>query len=282
MIKCIEQLSKERINDISLLYFKHKLSVNQIMSIEAMSKNEVLAILNITRPYYKFSKKELASFSFSSPSFLVISDTHIGNENMKTEYIDEVYRFAKENSICHVFHAGDIIQSTVTGVAREWKSEEKQIKYVLDKYPKEKGVQTHFLLGNHDFKTIYKHEYYLDMLKSREDFNILGYKRCYLNWCKNLLSLNHDITNYRLKLPYISNTLLNFYGHRHDLLVKNNCIYLPTLSNDLKHYSKKEVTPGYIKVTLTNRDVIINHYEVFEKEKVICVNNGQILKRRIK
>ena len=113
-------------------------------------------------------------------------------------------------------------------------------------------------------------------------FDILGFKRCYINWYKNLLSLNHDINSYRLKLPYVSDTLMNFYGHRHDLLVKNNCIYLPTLSNDLKYYGKKDVSPGFIEVSTEDKKVSVNHYRVFEVNGVVSVSQGLILKRKLK
>lgn len=281
MLKCVEQISKDKICEIADLYFKNKLSINQIMGLEGMSKNEVLCILNLYKPYYKFAKKELSSFTFSSPSFLVISDTHIGNEDMKMNYLQEVYRLAKAKEISHVFHTGDLIQGTVTGVSKKLKNEEKQISYLIDNYPKKRGIQTHILLGNHDFKTLSKQEYYMSMLKSRSDFDILGFKRCYLNWCKKLLSLNHDITNYRLNLPYVSDTLINFYGHRHDLLIKNNCIYLPTLSNDLKHYGKKEVVPGFILVSKEGNMAMAEHFIVFEKGTTISVNKGIVLKRKI-
>ena len=282
MIKCIEELTKEKITEVTELYFKHKLSINQIMSIENMSKNEVLSILNITHPYYKFSKSELSSFSFSAPKFIVISDTHIGNQNMKIDYIEEVYRLAKEKNIAHIFHTGDIIQSTVLGVSKEWKNQEKQIRFLVENYPCVKKIQTHILLGNHDFKTLFKNKYFMSILQSRRDFDILGFKRCYINWYKNLLSLNHDINSYRLKLPYVSDTLMNFYGHRHDLLVKNNCIYLPTLSNDLKYYGKKDVSPGFIEVSTEDKKVSVNHYRVFDLNGVVSVSQGLILKRKLK
>ena len=282
MIRCIEQLSKDIIFEVSELYFKNKLSVNKIMQIENMSKNEVLSILNSTHPYFKFSRSDLSCFSFSHPSFLVISDTHIGNENMNEQYIEEVYRLAKEKKISHIFHTGDVIQSTMSGVSKKMQKEEKQLELLVQEYPRVKGIQTHFLLGNHDFKTLSKNSYFMSILQSRKDFDILGFKRCYISWYKNLLSLNHEIANYHFHLPYVSDTLMNFYGHRHDLLIKNNCIYLPTLSNDLKHYGKKEVSPGFIEVNEEDGKGCVQHYRVFDHKGIHSVNQGTILKRKLR
>ena len=283
MICRIEELSKSRMEDITEMYFKHKISINNIMSLEGLSKNEVLAILSQARPSFRFTKEELSSFSFQEDGFMMIADTHIGHELMNMDYLLVAYEVAKEQNIHQVFHMGDLIQSTVRGVSKSLQNEEKQIEYVVDHYPKYKDIQTHILLGNHDFKTLSKQDYYMTMLKSRSDFDILGYKRCYLSWYKKLLSLNHEINSYHLILPNNQDTYYNFYGHRHDLQVKRNCVWIPTLSDDLKHYERKAPAPGLIIVSKNEQDSFIEHYVVFpdQNEQVIAVRQGIVLKKKL-
>lgn len=261
----LQQLSKEDSMRISDLYYNYHISIEQLAKMEEKFQNELLGVLWSKNPQHFFKTKELSSISLPGDSLLVLSDTHIGSNKMNMDYIIEAYKYARVNKINHILHLGDLMQSTMCGVQNSLRNEERQINFILNHYPYYKKIKTHILLGNHDYKTLMKNKVYLEMLKSRRDFNLLGFKRCYITWQGKLLSLNHPIEHYHLNLPYKNDTTLNLYGHRHGLLVKNNCIYLPTLSDDLKHYGKEKIEPGWIVLQKENATLRIENYRIQEK-----------------
>jgi predicted phosphodiesterase len=88
--------------------------------------------------------------------FGVVSDTHLASDYEDLESLEKMYNIFSKEGINKVFHSGDITDGIgvysgqenflkVTGVA-------KQAKYVIENYPKKKGIETILISGNHDMK----------------------------------------------------------------------------------------------------------------------------------
>lgn len=113
--------------------------------------------------YYSFEQKEK-----KCTTFLLISDTHIGNEQLfNEEILKAVYDFALENGIDRCFHLGDLFEGnqSISSLLNKYlcfddvsllDSFEDVFKYQLEcfikKYPHpdEEKMRTYCLLGNHD------------------------------------------------------------------------------------------------------------------------------------
>lgn len=91
--------------------------------------------------------------------FGIISDTHLGSKVEELELLEEYYTIAKKRKIRNVFHCGDVIEgiNIYNGQIRDLKLNtiEKQITHVIEDYPKEKRIKTHFILGNHDISSFF-------------------------------------------------------------------------------------------------------------------------------
>lgn len=91
--------------------------------------------------------------------FLLIADTHIGNDKMHNfKLINNVYDLAIKNGIRNTFHLGDVFDGVNCNDSKKVKQAkiEEQLKLFMDYYPnlEPSEMRTIALLGNHD-KTIY-------------------------------------------------------------------------------------------------------------------------------
>ena len=228
--------------------FYQKKHVSDIAREYNLSINEVLAILNNKSVDSKRLRRELSTVDIHDDSFIVIADTHIGSANMDMEMIESVYEYAKLRGIRHVFHAGDLIQSTMRPTNPKLRDETRQILYLVDNYPEVDGITTHILLGNHDFHTLKKDDNYLRCINSRRDFDVLGFKRAYFTWNKYLLNLRHEVDKYKMEIPNVD-TQLMLCGHRHEFYVHgHDKIMIPCLCGDIKNYHTSLSLPGFLEV----------------------------------
>jgi len=89
----------------------------------------------------------------SNKRFVLIADTHIGNELVQNfDLINAVYDYCLTNNISNVFHLGDLLNGTKPyelGDDRLKKFDE-QIKLFLDEYPNIPEIKTYSICGNHD------------------------------------------------------------------------------------------------------------------------------------
>ena len=239
MRKSIYDFSKTDIREI-LEYYRGGFTIKDISELTGLTYYEVIYLL----------KKSLSDLDIPSnylyeeipdEQILIVSDTHIGSCKENLDYLREAYKVARERGIKTAVHGGDLIQSTFSNVDKKYYNEDKQIEHLLRDYPL--GLENYILLGNHDYNTVKKDDHYLEALSSRDDFNIMGIKRAYFSWQGNPISLYHTCKKYRMPIESIDN-VLNLRGHSHHLSYnRENCIMIPTLSDDLfdeKHGYKRQ------------------------------------------
>jgi len=86
--------------------------------------------------------------------FGVVSDTHLCSIHERLDYLEELYDLFEHQGIEHVYHAGDVAdgEGVYRGHAYELRvlGVDPQCNYVIQNYPRRKGMRTHFILGNHD------------------------------------------------------------------------------------------------------------------------------------
>ena len=96
-------------------------------------------------------------------------------------YTYDVFNFAVANGIHIILHGGDIIESNIN--QRKGFTNIKQANYFINRYPFDNSINTYALLGNHDYLAINRNERIREILCTRNDINMLGFKKSYLNWC---------------------------------------------------------------------------------------------------
>ncbi|HAB66983.1 MAG TPA: hypothetical protein DCE23_06405 [Firmicutes bacterium] len=211
-------------------------------------------------------------YNTEEQTIIIISDTHIGSIYENISYLEYVYNYAKKHSIKTILHTGDIIQSTYRNVSPAYTNEETQIRHFLDIYPLDQTIKTNLLFGNHDFHTFNKKPEYQEMLKERKDLTLLGTGNAIIRWQDNLIGLHHHCKKYTIDIPNLE-TLFIFCGHSHKLSIKDNKIYVPTLSDDLKSSSP----PGFLVATITSDTTYIEFISFNEK----IVNSKLILTKSL-
>lgn len=88
--------------------------------------------------------------------FGLVADNHAGSAKEHPEILEEIYRTFKKEGVKHVYHAGDWIDGT--GVYKGQENEVKvwgtdaQVDHLIDTYPRERGMKTHGITGNHDLR----------------------------------------------------------------------------------------------------------------------------------
>ena len=236
----------------------------------------------VSKIAYKLNKegkrKMLPITYINSNEVLIISDTHFGSEKENYKYIDLVYDYAINNNINNILHTGDFMQGTIKPVISSCQIIENQILYVLDNYPYDKSINNYILIGNHDYFIFRKDENIIYYFAERKDLNFLGYRKVYLNWNNNLISLSHELKKHKIDVPRLE-TLVCFVGHRHELHIENNTIYVPTLSDDIKYYDNNfDNCPGFLKACIDDDNLNVYKYDINNNE---ISNKKLVLERKI-
>ena len=220
---------------------------------------------------------------------LFISDTHYGSIYENINYVYDVFNFAVANGIHIILHGGDIIESHTK--ARVGYSPVKQADHFIEVYPSDNSINTYALLGNHDYSAIDKSEMVRKILCSRNDINILGFKKEFLKWCGVTISLHHEIERFKLSLPFRTE-FLSFVGHSHFYYIKGRkngqCekIYIPPMCDDPtfslanRHLEDRIFKPGFLTAEIVNDCVVVIYYS-FNSGKIVKENEFQkVLKRK--
>ena len=213
---------------------------------------------------YKNGKEQL------NDTFIVISDTHLGNIFENIDYIYMVYEFAKKNNITHIYHCGDLLDKTIENMKTEYKDITKLFEHLLKDYPSYSNITTNILLGNHDY---YYKENLEILLNSRDDFSILGIRKAYINYLNSIITFNHKIDKCDVNILNIFG-FINFYGHTHNYCIKENSIYLPPLCDNTINNS----LPGFLVVSSEECTINIRLYTI-ENQKII--DNDKVFSKKI-
>ena len=277
MIKSFEKINDKLINEVCS-DFEVNYDFNLLRNKYSYLDYNVLYSILYSKGKYNIIDY-LCQLNINDKKILVISDTHYGSKYENMKYTDKMFEFAKTNSINTILHGGDIIESNVN--QRKSASNIKQVNYFINNYPSDDKISTLALLGNHDYLAIKEDEMIRNILSSRKDINILGFKKVYLNWCKNIISLQHNIKSYKLSLPNDVEEI-SFKGHSHFYHIKENTnekyerIYIPSMCDDPIPYISSNpninenvvIKPGFLLAQIEDNNIIVNNYSFMLGEVV--------------
>ena len=163
-------------------YMKNNSSVEDFMEKFHINNNELNGILELCRLYGKnieiiktdntlVFKKSLAKNTITTKpdmdynklihtEICVVSDTHFGNIHQQLHLLNKVYKESYNRGIDTVLHCGDMVDGNYLNRPEQPRQQflhgfDEQASYVVDMYPKVKGITTKYILGSHD-ETHYK------------------------------------------------------------------------------------------------------------------------------
>ena len=257
--------SSETIQGIYNLYRKTR-NINHILKIYPGSYyNEIISILTF---YNLIDKINPCQLSLKDNKIMLISDTHYGSVYDNINYANYAFDFAKKENINTIIHGGDILEGNVN--IKEDFIPKKQAEWFIENYPHDKDIKTYALLGNHDYFAIYESPKTHTLLKSREDVELLGFKKIYFNWHGQTVGLQHEIKKYKLCFSFNIHEDLNFRGHSHFYSVRKfdsqEHIFIPSLSDDpvpnRTSVIKDEISlkPGFLISEYFDNYIVTTHY----------------------
>ena len=162
-------------------YIKNGMSVEEFKEKYHWNDSELMGFIELAKMYGKiieiepgkntnkgtlvFSKVPLQKESFNPTKplkedlihteFCVVSDTHFGNIHQQLHLLNEVYEEAYHRGITTVLHCGDVVDGNYPIRPEQPRQQglhgfDEQAAYVVDMYPKIKGITTKYILGSHD------------------------------------------------------------------------------------------------------------------------------------
>lgn len=243
--------------------FKKTYKISELQKIyPSLEYNVLYSVIYSAKSYNKRLNNQIYQVNLQDDILIFISDTHDGSKFESRYYKDKVFDFAAANGVKTILHCGDYIQSTDNSYIHVLKNKNviSQAQKFIDKYPKDPNITTYGVYGNHDLQAININENVRKILESRSDFKTLGFKKAYILWRGHIISIQHDINDFKLCLP-TNLDYLSFKGHHHSYHVKKvtgkpgERVYVPTLSDAgpadkrvLKSIEESglKVTPGFV------------------------------------
>ncbi len=114
------------------------------------------------KPIRKVQRKlKLAKEDCIYKKYMVVADTHAGNNRQQLHLLNDLYKEAYRREIDEVYHAGDMVDGDYSSHRKEHPRQvflhgfDELAGYVVDMYPEVAGITTYFILGSHD-ETLYK------------------------------------------------------------------------------------------------------------------------------
>ena len=299
-------------NSIILDLINKNASVDEITSITGLTHRQLFYRINMLKiKGYDFKKKYyytgdicynlinrvneennigktiLTSKGKNTFKTMLISDLHLGNRNARPDLLNAVYEKCIKEDIHIIINAGDLIDGPKDcGRYNDKKivDVEKQIEYLLKKYPFDKNILNFICLGNHDYACL--KESGLDLEKifdnKRHDLISLGYGYGFLNIKNDQIVVSHP-TEIK-KIDSINKKLIiTGHSHRYKNIVSNSntLVYLPSLS-DMKSTDVKgehHQFPSVIIATFdfTNGIIVTGIFEhfIFVNEQLYKVSESQ-------
>ncbi len=94
------------------------------------------------------------SFSGAVIRFGLLSDTQLGSRYENLDLLQDAYGIFRREGIRIVYHSGDLIDGEKMYRGHEYElhthGADAQVQYCVDNYPEQEGIETYFILGNHD------------------------------------------------------------------------------------------------------------------------------------
>ncbi len=162
---------------------KNGMPINEFMEKFNCDYNEIAGMLELCRIYGKNidivpNKGELVFAKTPVPKkkinlkdsidlnklnhtkLCIVSDTHFGSIHQQLHLLNKIYEEAYMRGIDTVLHCGDMVDGNYTNRLEQPRQQflhgfDEQVGYVVDMYPKVKGITTKYILGSHD-ETHYK------------------------------------------------------------------------------------------------------------------------------
>jgi len=111
----------------------------------------------------------------------IVSDTHLGSQYQQITHLRALYRYFSRRKVNVVLHAGDLVCGEGLYFGHRYElfaiGADNQIEYVVNNYPKYKGITTYLISGNHD--AVFQKKAGIDVVaticRRREDMVYLGY-----------------------------------------------------------------------------------------------------------
>jgi hypothetical protein len=103
----------------------------------------------LERPTYGHISLEIYGTDWKS--FGLVSDTHLGSLFAREDALHSVYDVFESEGITRVFHAGNMIDGyipRINGYEVSCTTVDAQTQYVIDHYPRRKGITTYFITGD--------------------------------------------------------------------------------------------------------------------------------------
>ena len=129
-----------------------------------------------------------------------VSDTHMCSKWQQLTHLNTMYDIFKREGIETVYHAGDITEGVNMRQGHQYEvfrhGTDEQQQYVIDNYPKRKGMITKFITGNHDHSGIKSagHDIGIPIGRDRDDMIYLGMSNAKVELTpKCILELNHPL-----------------------------------------------------------------------------------------
>ncbi len=197
--------------------------------------------------------------------YLLVSDTHFGNNRQQLHLLNELYEEAYKKEIDTVYHIGDIVDGDYTSIRKEQPRQlflhgfDEQAGYVVDMYPQIEGITTYFILGSHD-ETHYKNGqatlgFWIP--RCRKDMIYLGQDQVNVKNNNVKITLDHpgDGSSYALsykpqkrieELESGNKPKALYIGHYHkfySFVYRNvHCVEVPSLCDKTQFQTKKSLS----------------------------------------
>lgn len=127
----------------------------------------------------------------------LISDTHLCSKYDRLDILNYIYEKAYKNGVKHILHSGDFTDGRSNRPEHVYELKELsydgQVDYCVEKYPKEYGINTYVIGGNHDawwYKSTGS-EIVKSIAKQRDDIIYLGQDYADLKLGKIKIRLYH-------------------------------------------------------------------------------------------
>lgn len=166
----------------------------------------------------------------------ITSDNHYCSKYQQATYNEKLYDIFQREGINKVYNCGDLTDGFKMRPGHEHEifkhGADEQENYVVDNYPKRKGIVTEFILGNHDFSHIKNggRDIGKGIESKRNDMKYLGMYNAKIKLTPNcVLELNHPLDGAAYALSYSlqkyidsmsggdkPNILIN--GHHHKMM----------------------------------------------------------------
>ncbi len=231
--------------ELLLEYIQNDLDIGQISNITNIHRSKILYSLAKQEQNDEYSKiiRDYISDNIifktynDSALFMIIADVHMCSLNQRLDYLYKAYEYAVLHKIKEVYVVGDFIHSILSGSIESCKDYESQINYFINHFPYDENIQNNLLFGNHEYYLENNSGYDICSLleQARDDFNVLGYKRSYVNICGNNVCFKHQNITNKLIVPTISHDI-KFSGHHH--YVK--------YSREFHHFFRKQIHEYYV------------------------------------